>query len=202
MCFQHLDHTIIVTVARRLNDTDHKTLNLYHEVFIIYFNSIILDSIIKGHSSARLAAMTISFLSSMPFTHPSSSGHYGPRWDKWHSTTWNFNAQHWITVGGRSSLHTCEPYHTLFETIAACILWLFVSFVCVSSCSHGDKAGQELCYLCHQRAQKNIPIYFSEERRQRELEQDRLLQQYQQQKNSEAISKEQVLTITSSFTVQ
>ncbi|KAK2557970.1 Coiled-coil domain-containing protein 81 [Acropora cervicornis] len=41
------------------------------------------------------------------------------------------------------------------------------------------------------RAQKNIPIYFSEERRQRELEQDRLLQQYQQQKNSEAISKDQ-----------
>lgn len=61
----------------------------------------------------------------------------------------------------------------------------------LSSCSHGDKAGQELCYLCHQRAQKNIPIYFSEERRQRELEQDRLLQQYQQQKNSEAFSKEQ-----------
>ena len=78
----------------------------------------------------------------------------------------------------------------------------FVFFVSVSSCSHGDKAGQELCYLCHQRAQKNIPIYFSEERRQRELEQDRLLQQYQQQKNSEAFSKEQVLTITSSFTVQ
>lgn len=60
-----------------------------------------------------------------------------------------------------------------------------------SSCSHGDKAGQELCYLCHQRAQKNIPIYFTEERRQQELEQDRLLQQYQQQKDSEAILKEQ-----------
>jgi len=58
-------------------------------------------------------------------------------------------------------------------------------------CSHGDKAGQELCYLCHQRAQKNVPIYFTEERRQRELEQDRLLQQYQQQKDTEAILKEQ-----------
>ena len=68
-----------------------------------------------------------------------------------------------------------------------------------SSCSHGDKAGQELCYLCHQRAQKNIPIYFTEERRQQELEQDRLLQQYQQQKDSEAILKEQVwLTISAS----
>lgn len=58
-------------------------------------------------------------------------------------------------------------------------------------CSHSDKAGQELCYLCHQRSQKNIPVYFAEERRQRELEQDRLLQQYQQQKDTEAISKEQ-----------
>lgn len=59
------------------------------------------------------------------------------------------------------------------------------------SCSHGDKAGQELCYLCHQRAQKNVPIYFAEEHRRRELEQDRLLQQYQQQKDTEAIFKEQ-----------
>ncbi|KAM7444978.1 Coiled-coil domain-containing protein 81 [Porites harrisoni] len=58
-------------------------------------------------------------------------------------------------------------------------------------CSHSDKAGQELCYLCHQRSQKNIPVYFAEERRQRELEQDRLLQQYQQQKDTEATSKEQ-----------
>ncbi|KAJ7363411.1 Coiled-coil domain-containing protein 81 [Desmophyllum pertusum] len=58
-------------------------------------------------------------------------------------------------------------------------------------CSHSDKAGQELCYLCHQRSQKNVPIYFSEERRQRELEQDRLLQQYQQQKDTEAIFTEQ-----------
>lgn len=58
-------------------------------------------------------------------------------------------------------------------------------------CSHSDRAGQELCYLCHQRSQKNVPIYFAEERRQRELEEDRLLQQYQQQKDTEAILKEQ-----------
>ena len=61
-------------------------------------------------------------------------------------------------------------------------------------CSHSDRAGQELCYLCHQRSQKNVPIYFAEERRQRELEEDRLLQQYQQQKDTEAILKEQVYT--------
>ncbi|XP_078355169.1 coiled-coil domain-containing protein 81-like [Oculina patagonica] len=58
-------------------------------------------------------------------------------------------------------------------------------------CCHSDRAGQELCYLCHQRSQKNVPIYFAEERRQRELEEDRLLQQYQQQKDTEAILKEQ-----------
>ena len=160
-----------------------------------------LDSIIKGHSSARLVTMSISFLSSMPFTHPSPSGQCGHKWDRWYSTTWKFNLERWIRWEKKPTYMWTN--HTLFETIAAfCISWLFVSFVSVSSCSHGDKAGQELCYLCHQRAQKNIPIYFSEERRQRELEQDRLLQQYQQQKNSEAFSKEQVLTITSSFTVQ
>lgn len=58
-------------------------------------------------------------------------------------------------------------------------------------CIHNERAGQELCYLCHQRSQKNIPVYFAEERRQRELEEDRLLQQYQRQKDSEAILKEQ-----------
>ena len=65
-----------------------------------------------------------------------------------------------------------------------------------SRCSHSDRAGQELCYLCHQRSQKNVPIYFAEERRQRELEEDRLLQQYQQQKDTEAILKEQVCRTT------
>jgi len=60
-------------------------------------------------------------------------------------------------------------------------------------CSHSDRAGQELCYLCHQRSERNapIPITFAEERRQRELEEDRLLQQYQRQKDTEAIHKEQ-----------
>ncbi|KAK3699308.1 hypothetical protein QZH41_018418 [Actinostola sp. cb2023] len=56
---------------------------------------------------------------------------------------------------------------------------------------HGYRGGQELCYLCHQRAEKNIPVYFSEERRRKELEQDRLLQEYQHQKDSEAIMVEQ-----------
>ena len=60
-----------------------------------------------------------------------------------------------------------------------------------SSCGHRN-AGQELCYLCHQRDRRNIPVSFTEERKKRELEEDRLLQQYQQLKDVEAIFKEQV----------
>jgi len=53
------------------------------------------------------------------------------------------------------------------------------------------RAGQELCYLCHQRASRNIPVSFEEERHRKELEQDALLQQYQQMKDQEAILMEQ-----------
>ena len=38
----------------------------------------------------------------------------------------------------------------------------------------------------------NIPVSFTEERRGRELEEDRLLQQFQHMKDSEAILQEQV----------
>ncbi|XP_072018887.1 coiled-coil domain-containing protein 81-like [Amphiura filiformis] len=62
-----------------------------------------------------------------------------------------------------------------------------------SACSHDDggRAGQELCYLCHQRASRNIPVSFEAERRRKEQEQDRLMQQYQHMKDTEAIIKEQ-----------
>ena len=60
-----------------------------------------------------------------------------------------------------------------------------------SACGHLS-AGQELCYLCHQRARRNIPVSFTEERKRREEEEDRLLQQYQTMKDAEDILKEQV----------
>lgn len=63
------------------------------------------------------------------------------------------------------------------------------------TCSHGPKTGQELCYLCHQREAKNIAVSFTEERRARELYEDRLLQHYQQQKDSLAIAREQVQSL-------
>jgi len=60
-----------------------------------------------------------------------------------------------------------------------------------SQCGHSN-AGQELCYLCHQRARRNIPVSFTEERRRREEEEDRLLQQYQYMKDAENVLSEQV----------
>ncbi|KAK7107042.1 coiled-coil domain-containing protein 81-like [Littorina saxatilis] len=59
-----------------------------------------------------------------------------------------------------------------------------------SACGHPN-AGQELCYLCHQRARRNVPVNFTEERKRREEEEDRLLQQYQTMRDAEDILREQ-----------
>lgn len=60
-----------------------------------------------------------------------------------------------------------------------------------TACGHSN-AGQELCYLCHQRARRNIPVSFAEERKRREEEEDRLLQQYQYMKDAENVLNETV----------
>ncbi|KAL8620974.1 hypothetical protein ACOMHN_035910 [Nucella lapillus] len=60
----------------------------------------------------------------------------------------------------------------------------------MSACGH-PQAGQELCYLCHQRARRNIPVSFTEERKKREEEEERLLQQYQTMRDAEDILQEQ-----------
>ena len=60
-----------------------------------------------------------------------------------------------------------------------------------STCSHLSSAGQDLCYLCHQRAIKNVPVDVSKERSERERVQDKLLQEYQHQKDLIALTKEQ-----------
>ncbi|XP_061176644.1 coiled-coil domain-containing protein 81-like isoform X3 [Saccostrea echinata] len=59
-----------------------------------------------------------------------------------------------------------------------------------SACGHPN-AGQELCYLCHQRSRRNIPVSFTEERRRREVEEDKLLQQFQYMKDAEETLKDQ-----------
>lgn len=60
-----------------------------------------------------------------------------------------------------------------------------------SACGHPN-AGQELCYLCHQRARRNIPVSFNEERKRREEDEDKLLTQFQQMKDAEETLEEQV----------
>ena len=60
-----------------------------------------------------------------------------------------------------------------------------------STCSHSSVAGQELCYLCHQRAQCNVPVDVSAEREAAEKEEERLLQEYQHQHDLLALAREQ-----------
>ncbi len=59
-----------------------------------------------------------------------------------------------------------------------------------SSCGHHG-AGQELCYLCHQRSKRNVPIYLHEEKRHKEAEEQQLLQQYQHLKDTESKLKDE-----------
>jgi len=47
----------------------------------------------------------------------------------------------------------------------------------VTPCGHHGN-GQELCQVCHQRAKRNIPVYLHEEKRTREAEDERLLEEY------------------------
>ncbi|XP_042312925.1 coiled-coil domain-containing protein 81 [Sceloporus undulatus] len=57
-------------------------------------------------------------------------------------------------------------------------------------CQDHGRAGQEMCYLCLQRAQRSIPLQLSEERRKKEKEEDRILAQYQAIKDQEALQKQ------------
>lgn len=59
-----------------------------------------------------------------------------------------------------------------------------------SACGHHN-AGQELCYLCHQRSRRNVPVYLHEEMRQKELEEDQLLMQYQSLKDMEKVLRDE-----------
>ncbi|CAF1938956.1 unnamed protein product [Rotaria magnacalcarata] len=47
-----------------------------------------------------------------------------------------------------------------------------------TSCSQHDMS-QELCQVCHQRAKRNIPVYLQEEKRTREMDEEKILQEYQ-----------------------
>ncbi|XP_067842415.1 coiled-coil domain-containing protein 81-like isoform X1 [Heptranchias perlo] len=60
-----------------------------------------------------------------------------------------------------------------------------------TACSDHCRAGQELCYLCMQRALKNVPVELSENRRRKEEEDEQMLQQYQQMKDQETLFQQQ-----------
>nr|XP_012324899.1 coiled-coil domain-containing protein 81 [Aotus nancymaae] len=64
-----------------------------------------------------------------------------------------------------------------------------------AACQDHNKAGQEMCYVCFQRAQRNSPLYYSEERRKREIEDERLIQQYQMLKDQEAFFRHQMKSL-------
>ncbi|XP_057606555.1 coiled-coil domain-containing protein 81 isoform X2 [Hippopotamus amphibius kiboko] len=66
-----------------------------------------------------------------------------------------------------------------------------------TSCQDHNRAGQEMCYVCLQRAQRNTPLYYSKERKRREVEDERLIQQYQILKDQEALFKEQMRSLAS-----
>ncbi|XP_018963258.2 coiled-coil domain-containing protein 81-like isoform X2 [Cyprinus carpio] len=58
-------------------------------------------------------------------------------------------------------------------------------------CDH-RRAGQELCYVCMQRAQRNVPLYQSDERRKAEQEQERVLMLHEHQKDLLYFQKEEM----------
>lgn len=60
----------------------------------------------------------------------------------------------------------------------------------ISACCDHHDAGQEICYLCHQRAQRNVYIPFKKEKAKMSVEEDNLLQNYQFMKNTEEALKE------------
>lgn len=61
----------------------------------------------------------------------------------------------------------------------------------ITPCGHHG-AGQELCYVCHQRAKRNIPIFLHEEKRIREAEEAKLLEQYQHNRDLEEQRKREM----------
>jgi hypothetical protein len=59
-----------------------------------------------------------------------------------------------------------------------------------SACGHHN-AGQELCYLCHQRQRRNVPVYLHDEIKLKDKEEGQLLMQFQHLKDMERHLKDQ-----------
>ncbi|XP_047435850.1 coiled-coil domain-containing protein 81-like isoform X2 [Mugil cephalus] len=59
------------------------------------------------------------------------------------------------------------------------------------SCSGHTRAGQELCYLCMQRAQRNVPVYLREQQQAEEKAQEKLLLLEEQLRDARYMEEEQ-----------
>ncbi|XP_062270220.1 coiled-coil domain-containing protein 81-like [Platichthys flesus] len=59
------------------------------------------------------------------------------------------------------------------------------------SCSGHTRAGQELCYLCMQRARRNVPVYLREQQQAEEKARDKLLLLKEQQRDKRCMEEEQ-----------
>ncbi|CAL8102499.1 unnamed protein product [Calicophoron daubneyi] len=63
-------------------------------------------------------------------------------------------------------------------------------------CSHTQKYGQELCYICHQREARNIPVDMKEEIRHQEEAEEELFHVYQRMRAESSLKKEQEAALT------
>ncbi|KAK5874180.1 hypothetical protein PBY51_019152 [Eleginops maclovinus] len=60
-----------------------------------------------------------------------------------------------------------------------------------ANCFGHSRAGQELCYLCMQRAQRNVPVYLREQQQAEEKAQEKLLLLKEQQRDRQHMDQEQ-----------
>ncbi|XP_047007306.1 coiled-coil domain-containing protein 81 isoform X2 [Ictalurus punctatus] len=60
------------------------------------------------------------------------------------------------------------------------------------ACLDHTRAGQELCYLCMQRAQRNVPLYLAEERHRQDKEEEKLLLLAEKHRDEQYLQREEV----------
>ena len=82
-------------------------------------------------------------------------------------------------------LHTFTCMHTMYIHI--------VPSVRPSTCSHESSAGQELCYVCHQREARNIPLYVAREKAELEKRRNQLLFEYRHRKDLQEMARVQAM---------
>ncbi|CAI8003534.1 Coiled-coil domain-containing protein 81, partial [Geodia barretti] len=90
--------------------------------------------------------------------------------------------------GGRSSRRTST---SCTSRSCYCSLGPTPAVTRPSTCSHKSSAGQELCYLCHQRALLNIPVNLSKERAAKEKTYNDTLHEYQRRHELLAMARAQ-----------